>query len=135
MSSIADALVSLKRKRDECDKQLKEIQYEEDLLKAKSDLMEIQKKIEESKGEFSKQKDLITKLEEKFTEEAEVEFIHFHIRGVKYLRLGRCLSDGSILWCRGGDLWKNKNGVKGRYVGELQDDYSINYDAEEPNLA
>jgi len=50
-----------------------------------------------------------------------------------YLRYGQRRSDGSILWASG-DLWKNNGGVKGRYVGELQDDCTINADADEPTL-
>ena len=51
-----------------------------------------------------------------------------------YIRYGQRRSDGSILWASG-DLWKSNDGAKGRYVGELQDDCTINCDADEPNLA
>lgn len=48
-----------------------------------------------------------------------------------YIRYGQRRTDSSILWASG-DLWKNNAGVKGRYVGELQDDCTINCDADEP---
>jgi len=49
--------------------------------------------------------------------------------GVKYLRL--CSSEGEWL---SGDLWLSNKGAKGDYYGCLQDDGSIDTDAEAPML-
>jgi hypothetical protein len=67
-------------------------------------------------------------------DDEEQEALPCKVGATTYLRYGQKRSDGSVLWASG-DLWKNNAGAKGRYVGELQDDGSINCDAEEPNLA
>ena len=64
-------------------------------------------------------------------EEATLELLPFKLDGVSYFRLGS-KSDGEIEWA--GDLWYNKKGVRGSYVGSLQEDGSIDTDAEEPQL-
>ena len=55
-------------------------------------------------------------------EEAEVEdeFIPFTLAGKKYVRLGQRRTDGNHIWASG-DLWENKKGQKGLYVGDLQE--------------
>lgn len=64
--------------------------------------------------------------------EPTMELLPFKLDGVSYLRLGSKSADGEIEWA--GDLWYNKKGVRGTYVGVLQDDGSIDTDAEEPNV-
>lgn len=46
----------------------------------------------------------------------------FEHRGVSYMRVGRLCDN---FWSSG-DLWENNNGVKGAYVGCLQQDGDIN---------
>jgi hypothetical protein len=65
-------------------------------------------------------------------EEATLELLPFKLDGVSYFRLGAKSSDGEIEWA--GDLWYNKKGVRGTYVGSLEEDGSIDTDAEEPQL-
>jgi len=62
------------------------------------------------------------------------ELLPCKIGPTTYLRYGQRRSDGSILWASG-DLWKNNAGVKGRYIGELQEDLTIDANADEPTLA
>ena len=50
----------------------------------------------------------------------------FEYRGVTYMRVGR---ERDNFWSSG-DLWQNNNGVKGAYVGCLQQDGGINESAE-----
>ena len=50
----------------------------------------------------------------------------FEYRGVTYMRVGR---ERDNFWSSG-DLWQNNNGVKGAYVGCLQQDGDINESAE-----
>jgi len=50
----------------------------------------------------------------------------FEYRGVTYMRVGR---ERDNFWSSG-DLWQNNNGVKGPYVGCLQQDGGINESAE-----
>lgn len=64
--------------------------------------------------------------------EDALELLPFKLDGVSYFRLGAKSSDGEIAWQ--GDLWYNKKGVRGSYVGNLQEDGSIDTDAEEPQL-
>jgi hypothetical protein len=64
--------------------------------------------------------------------EDALELLPFKLDGVSYFRLGAKSSDGEIAWQ--GDLWYNKKGVRGSYVGSLQEDGSIDTDAEEPQL-
>ena len=65
-------------------------------------------------------------------EEAELELLPFKLDGVSYFRLGAKTADGEIAW--EGDLWYNKKGVRGSYVGSLLEDGSIDTDAEEPTI-
>jgi len=65
-------------------------------------------------------------------EEAPLELLPFKLDGVSYFRLGSKTADGDIEWQ--GDLWYNKKGVRGSYVGSLLEDGSIDTDAEEPTL-
>jgi len=53
-------------------------------------------------------------------EEPENEYIPFTLSGKKYVRLGERRTDGNHIWASG-DLWENKKGQKGPYVGVLQD--------------
>jgi hypothetical protein len=64
--------------------------------------------------------------------EAALELLPFKLDGVNYFRLGAKTADGEIAW--EGDLWYNKKGVRGSYVGSLLEDGSIDTDAEEPTL-
>jgi hypothetical protein len=65
-------------------------------------------------------------------EAAALELLPFKLDGVSYFRLGAKTADGEIAW--EGDLWYNKKGVRGSYVGSLLEDGSIDTDAEEPTL-
>jgi hypothetical protein len=71
----------------------------------------------------------------KEVEEAEVEdeFIPFTLAGKKYVRLGERRTDGNHIWASP-DLWENKKGQKGPYVGILQDDGKIDNTATEPEI-
>jgi hypothetical protein len=60
------------------------------------------------------------------------EMLPFKHNGEKYLRLGNTTADG-IDWSSG-DLWLNKKGAKGDYIGMLQEDGTIDKNAEEPIL-
>lgn len=66
-------------------------------------------------------------------EDDEPELIPFKHGGVTYMRLGNKRADGNYLWATG-DLWANKKGGKGVYVGAIQDDGSVDTDALEPLL-
>jgi hypothetical protein len=57
----------------------------------------------------------------------------YKIGSSSYLRIGVPNENGEPNWLSN-DLWQNKRGVRGTYVGELMDDGSINTDAEEPPL-
>ena len=61
------------------------------------------------------------------------EELPFKHGGVTYIRLGNKREDGTYLWATG-DLWANKKGVRGAYVGAIQDDGSVDTDALEPLL-
>ena len=60
------------------------------------------------------------------------EFLPFKHGGITYMRLGT-KREGGNLWATG-DLWANKKGVKGQYVGCLEEDGSIDTDADEPTI-
>ena len=53
-------------------------------------------------------------------EEVEQENIPFTLAGKKYIRLGERRTDGNHIWASG-DLWENKKGQRGTYVGVLQE--------------
>lgn len=61
------------------------------------------------------------------------EELPFKHGGVTYIRLGNKREDGTYLWATG-DLWANKKGSRGGYIGAIQDDGSIDKDALEPLL-
>ena len=65
-------------------------------------------------------------------EDDSPEFLPFKLGPVTYLRLGT-KREGGNLWATG-DLWANKKGVKGPYVGCLEEDGSIDTDADEPTI-
>lgn len=66
-------------------------------------------------------------------EEDEPEMLPFKHNNTTYIRLGNKREDGTFLWATG-DLWASKKGAKGAYIGCLQDDGSIDADAQEPIL-
>ena len=61
------------------------------------------------------------------------ELIPFKHGGMTYMRLGNKREDGNHLWATA-DLWGNKKGAKGDYVGTLEADGTIDQDALEPLL-
>jgi hypothetical protein len=61
------------------------------------------------------------------------ELIPFKHGGVTYMRLGSKREDGNHLWATA-DLWANKKGLKGNYIGTLLEDGSVDTDALEPIL-
>ena len=67
------------------------------------------------------------------TSEDAPEFLPFKFGGLPYLRLGTKRDDGNHLWATG-DLWANRKGVKGAYVGCIMESGEIDTDAEEPTV-
>ena len=61
------------------------------------------------------------------------ELLPFTMGGVSYLRMGSQRPDGNHLWTSG-HLWMSKKGAKGAHVGELQENGTINTDADEPSI-
>ena len=61
------------------------------------------------------------------------ELLPFTIGDKTYLRLGMRRENGNHLWTSG-HLWMSKKGAKGGHYGELQEDGSINMDADEPTF-
>jgi hypothetical protein len=61
------------------------------------------------------------------------ELLAFKYDGTNFFRLGVKASDGSVAW-ETGDLWRITAGEMGAYAGMLQEDGTINADAEEPLL-
>lgn len=60
------------------------------------------------------------------------ELLPFTFNGGTYLRPGTRRENGNHLWTSG-HLWMSKKGAKGHHYGEIQEDGTINMDAEEPN--
>ena len=60
------------------------------------------------------------------------ELLPFTFNGGTYLRPGTRRENGNHLWTSG-HLWMSKKGAKGHHYGEIQEDGSINMDADEPN--
>jgi hypothetical protein len=69
-----------------------------------------------------------------FDDEEDVELLPFKIGGRTYLRPGFSRSDGKSVWATG-DLWESNKGLRGDWAGSLQEDGSIDMDAEEPEFA
>jgi hypothetical protein len=70
-------------------------------------------------------------------EEESVELLPFVLDGTKYVRLGTKSGESSEPVWATGDLWYFKKTAvnnKGDYVGKLDDDGSIDADAEEPEV-
>ena len=63
----------------------------------------------------------------------QVEELPFKLGAATYIRLGSLNADGTNTWASG-DLWLNKKGLRGAYVGELKDNGEINTDADEPSV-
>ena len=66
-------------------------------------------------------------------EDSEIELLPFLLSGMTYLRPGSRDASGTIEWATP-DLWLNKKGVKGGYVGAIKEDNTIDEDAVEPEL-
>ena len=66
--------------------------------------------------------------------DGEDEEMPFKLGAQTYVRYGHKGADGETVWASG-DLWLSKKGAKGAYAGELQEDGSINADADEPELS
>ena len=64
-------------------------------------------------------------------EDAEVELLPFNIGGRTYLRPGSSVAGSAPIWATG-DLWESNKGFRGDWAGALQEDGSIDMDAEEP---
>jgi hypothetical protein len=70
--------------------------------------------------------------EESEAEEDEApELLPFKLGGRSYLRPG-VLRDGGITSWATGDLWESKKGLKGVWAGVLQEDGTIDLNADEP---
>jgi hypothetical protein len=69
--------------------------------------------------------------EEAQAPKAEGVELPFKIGPSSYIRFGVPSEGGETNWLSN-DLWLNKRGSRGAYVGELMEDGSINTDAEEP---
>ena len=61
------------------------------------------------------------------------ELLPFKLGGRSYLRPG-VLRDGGITSWATGDLWESKKGLKGDWAGVLQEDGSIDLNADEPEM-
>jgi hypothetical protein len=70
-------------------------------------------------------------LESRHVKMEQVELLPFKIGGRTYLRPGSSVAGGAPIWASG-DLWESKKGQKGDWAGALQNDGSINKEAEEP---
>jgi hypothetical protein len=66
-------------------------------------------------------------------EDAEVELLPFKIGGRTYLRPGSSVAGSAPIWATG-DLWESNKGLRGDWAGALQEDGSIDMDAEEPDF-
>jgi len=66
-------------------------------------------------------------------EDAEVELLPFKIGGRTYLRPGSSVAGSTPIWATG-DLWESNKGLRGDWAGALQEDGSIDMDAEEPDF-
>ena len=67
-------------------------------------------------------------------EEAEVELLPFKLGGRNYMRPGVSRLGAEPIWATG-DLWEAKaDGTRGDWAGVLEEDGSINLDAEEPSI-
>jgi hypothetical protein len=64
-------------------------------------------------------------------DDAEVELLPFKIGGRTYLRPGSSVAGSAPIWATG-DLWESNKGLRGDWAGALQEDGSIDMDAEEP---
>jgi hypothetical protein len=68
-------------------------------------------------------------------EEAEAELLPFKLGGRKYMRPGVSRAGAEPIWATG-DLWEAKaDGSQGDWAGVLEEDGSIDLDAEEPEFA
>jgi hypothetical protein len=72
-----------------------------------------------------------SKPEESQAPKTEGVELPFKIGPSSYIRFGVPNENGETNWLSN-DLWLNKRGSRGAYVGELMEDGSINTDAEEP---
>jgi len=66
-------------------------------------------------------------------EEESPDLLPFKLGGKSYLRPGYLGDDGKTTWATG-DLWESKKGLRGDWAGALQEDGSIDLDAEEPEI-
>jgi len=66
-------------------------------------------------------------------EEESPDLLPFKLGGKSYLRPGFLSDDGKTTWATG-DLWESKKGLRGDWAGALQEDGSIDLDAEEPAI-
>jgi hypothetical protein len=64
-------------------------------------------------------------------DEEAPELLPFKLGGRSYLRPG-VLRDGGITSWATGELWESKKGLKGDWAGVLQEDGSIDLNADEP---
>jgi hypothetical protein len=88
-------------------------------------------KKKESKAEVLTQPETAVTTEEAQAPKAEGVELPFKIGPSSYIRFGVPSEGGETNWLSN-DLWLNKRGSRGAYVGELMEDGSINTDAEEP---
>jgi hypothetical protein len=66
-------------------------------------------------------------------DEESPDLLPFKLGGKSYLRPGFLSDDGKTTWATG-DLWESKKGLRGDWAGALQEDGSIDLDAEEPAI-
>jgi len=66
-------------------------------------------------------------------DDVEVELLPFKIGGRTYLRPGSKYEGVDAIWATG-DLWESNKGLRGDWAGALQEDGSIDMDAEEPDF-
>ena len=62
------------------------------------------------------------------------ELLPFTYNGNTYLRMGTQRPNGNHLWTSG-HMWMSKKGQKGHHYGELQEDGTIDMNADEPEIS
>ena len=122
-AAVADAPVSLN---------LVSVPAPEAAITVSEDAAPKKKTIKTVKKKESKTEPVVeSKPEESQAPKTEGVELPFKIGPSSYIRFGVPNENGETNWLSN-DLWLNKRGSRGAYVGELMEDGSINTDAEEP---
>jgi hypothetical protein len=95
-------------------------------------VMQIENKIVKKPVKTAK-KAIVTEIAAPIDSAVTEELLPFTFNGGTYLRPGTRRENGNHLWSSG-HLWMSKKGAKGHHYGEIQEDGSINMDADEPSF-